>query len=178
MVLQQSDTHGHKQYKLPCSTKTSKSMCVCARVCACVCVCACTELLCSTTLFQIWKSSPKPKGKNTKNAQFHLIILSAVVRFYESFRGEKCGEKPPVSPECECVDSPQPRSSAPLGQSLCPLHCRTCGRHSLVFPHGNWPRGHPVSLTLVASSTEGHMMKRKIITLNTAITHTHGSLSN
>lgn len=53
------------------------------------------------------------------------------------------------------MDSPQRRSSAPLGQSLCPLHCRTWGRHSLVFPQGNWPRGHTPSLTLLACSTEG-----------------------
>ena len=40
---------------------------------------------------------------------------------------------------------PQCRSSAPLGQSLCPLHCKACGRHSLTFPHGKCPRRHPVS---------------------------------
>lgn len=57
---------------------------------------------------------------------------------------------------------PQCRSSAPLGQSLCPLHCKAWGRHSLMFPQGNCPRGHPVSdVTLLASSTEGEVQKRE-----------------
>lgn len=48
---------------------------------------------------------------------------------------------------------PQRRSSAPLGQSLCPLHCKACGRHSLVFPHGKCPRRQLVSsFTLLACS--------------------------
>lgn len=52
---------------------------------------------------------------------------------------------------------PQRLSSAPLGQSLCPLHCKAWGRHSLMFPHGNWPSGHLAStstLLLVTSAEE------------------------
>lgn len=149
------------------------NQCVYAYVCVLVCVCMYRTAVQYHTFSDIGKVLQNQNGKTLKmhKTWFYLKTLSAVVRFYGSFRGETCGEKRPVSPECECVDSPQPSSSAPLGQSLCPLHCRTCGRHSLMFPHGNWPRGHPVSLTLVASSTEGHVMKRKIIIVNTAITH-------
>lgn len=51
------------------SKQVNQCVYACMHACAYLLVCVCTELLCSTTLFQIWKSSPKPKGKNTKNAQ-------------------------------------------------------------------------------------------------------------
>lgn len=56
-----------------------------------------------------------------------------------------------------CTDSPHRRSSAPLGQSRCPLQWSACGRHSLKLPQGNWPWGQaasPVSF-LLASNTGG-----------------------
>lgn len=56
-----------------------------------------------------------------------------------------------------CKDIPQRRSSAPLGQSRCPLQCNTWGRHSLMLPHGKCPSGQaasPLGL-LLASSTGG-----------------------
>lgn len=90
MILQQSDTHGHKQDKLPCSTKTNKSMCVCVRVCACVCVHVqnCSAV---THFFRYGRVLQNLVPPHDPQRCCEVLM--------RALEGEKCGEKPPASPE-------------------------------------------------------------------------------
>lgn len=54
---------------------------------------------------------------------------------------------------------PQFSSSAPLGQSCCPLQCCGWGKHTDRFPHGNWPNGH-ISEPEESTYTQTHALKQ------------------